>query len=477
MKLHILAPLEVLVTEKVRKPDLYIILDGKVFIRNKNKEESVLEAYDIFGYIFPFTGEKWIPSRVTAREVVSVISIPRDPLKNAMEKVRKIQDNTKLLDFLVKTVPGVRQLGQAGKERVLSFFERCQFKSGDTLLREGEKAQFAFIIEEGECKVVGSQNPLKRPGSAPARGLISKTTSCFNLGLIMPGEWVGEDSILLTKPMEFSVIASSHLIALKISKEKFLDNLTRDTQTQLKENLGNKIRWREVRKQNISNAILENVIDEEGIAEVAAYEDAEKNYPKASKLALVNIRKQEIEKQDAIEKSKTQNVGEYAGEEVANGLIRSYMKVSRPQTGKTRPRSAVSDKKNRSLYIPSASTKNLMNSQVIFQKSTQNFGLSEGVTATGKVQLYSACTLGGTLVPTMMKRPQAAKVNIGTFAPVVIKNIRQALNPSFKPQITHETFAQQVRKGRPDSPNPAEVWAKKRGISLQKFNLLATEYT
>ena len=188
MKLHILAPLEVFITDKVKKPDLYIILDGKIFIRNKAKEEAILEAYDIFGYTAPFNNKKWIPSRVTAREVVCIISIPRGPLKKAMEKVKKFQDNTKLLEFLVKTVPGVRQLGQAGKEKVLSFFERCHFKNGDVLLKQGERAQFAYIIEEGECKIVGSQNPLKRPGSAPARGLISKTTSCFNLGVVMPGE-------------------------------------------------------------------------------------------------------------------------------------------------------------------------------------------------------------------------------------------------------------------------------------------------
>ncbi|OMJ66121.1 hypothetical protein SteCoe_37144 [Stentor coeruleus] len=471
MKLFILAPLEVLITDKVRKPDLYIILDGKVFLRNINKEESVLEAYDIFGYTFPFTGQKWTPSRVTAREVVSIISIPRGPLKKAMEKVRKVQDNTKLLEFLVKTVPGVRQLGQAGKERVLSLFEKCQFKSGDTLLREGEKAPYAFIIEEGECKVVGSQNPIKRPGSAPARGLMSKTTSCYNLGVIMPGEWAGEDSILLSKPMEFSVIASSHLLALRISKEKFSENLTKDTQNLLKENLGNKMRWREIRKQNISNAIIENVIDEEGRAEVASYEDAEKNYPKATKLALVNIRKQEIEKQDLYEKSQTQNIGSLSNDFAPN-LLHNQMR-SRPQTGKTRPISALTEKKARSVYNVSASVKNLIYFQPFIHKSMQFLNFADKSSNPEKVQLYTANTLGYSLIPTIPKRPTTAKIRETAVVPVVVKNF----NTGIKSQSTYETFAQQVRKGRPDSPNPADVWAKKQGVSLKKINLLATEYT
>ena len=95
------------------------------------------------------------------------------------------------------------------------------------LLKEGLIAPYAYIIEEGECKLVGSQNPLKRPGSAPPRGLISKTTSCFNIGMLSPGEWVGEDSILSNKTLGFSVIAASYVSALRISRDNFLVNLTK----------------------------------------------------------------------------------------------------------------------------------------------------------------------------------------------------------------------------------------------------------
>ena len=472
MKLHVLAPLEVFMTDKVKKPDLYIILDGKVFIRNKSKEEFLLEAYDIFGYTAPFNNVKWVQARATARDAVCLISIPRGPLKKAMEKVKRAQNNTKLLEFLVKTVPGVRQLGQAGKERVLSFFERCSFKSGDYLLKEGERAAHAYIIEIGECRMVGSQNPLKRPGSAPARGLISKTTSCFNLGVVMPGEWVGEDSILLSKPLESSVIASTHLTALRITREKFLDSLTRDTQNMLKEHLNQKIKWREQRKQNISNAILENVIDEEGRAEVASYVDAEKNYPKASKLALVNIKKQEQEKAEFIEKANHQYLSQEEGG--YNFKAVQSLRNSRPQTGKTRPISAITHAKPHSAMHASASTKNFLFSQPLFQKSTQNFN-QDGSLINDKVQLYSAHTLGGTLIPTLNKRPQSGKpkVSFASAVPMVIK--------SYVPVTTVpsalQTFAQMVRKGRPSSPNPAEVWAKKKGLDLQKYNLLTTEYT
>lgn len=468
MKLHVLAPLEVFITEKVKKTDLYIILDGKVYVRSKTKEEKVLEAYDIFGYTAPFDNEKWVPSRVTTRETVCIISIPRGPLKKALEKVKRVQDNTKLLEFLVKTVPGVRQLGQAGKERISGLFEKFYFKTGDVLLKQGEKALHAFIIQEGECKIVGAQNPLKRPGSAPARGLMSKTTSCFNLGLVMSGEWVGEDSILNAKPLEFSVIASSPVIALRIVREKFLDSLSRDTQNALKENIANKFKWRELRKQNISHAILENVIDEQGKAEVLSYQDAEKNYPKASKLALVNIRNQEFEKSEQLEKI---NIAISVSEE-ANFTKTPGNKPSRPQTSKPRPISAITEHYSKSIYNPSASSKNFLFSQPVYQKSSQVLPILDP-NVPEKIQLYSASTLGYTLVPTMFRRPQTAKVKpIIASHPTVIKRNAQELVIS----STYETFAEKVRRGRPASPNPAEVWAKKKGVSLESRNLLM-EYT
>jgi CRP-like cAMP-binding protein len=462
MKLHVVPPLEVFLNDKVKKPDLYIVLDGKVFLRNKAREESVLETYDIFGYTMPFNSQKWIPSRVTAKDTACIISIPRGPLKKAMEKVKKVQDDTKLLEFLVKTVPGVKQLGQAGKEKILSLFERCEYKNGDVLLKQGDKALYAFIIENGECKVVGSQNPLKRPGSAPSRGLMSKTTSCYNLGVVMPGEWVGEDSILTSKALEFSIIASSHLIALRIHRDKFLEGLTRDTQNTLRENLDGKFKWRELRRQNISHAIIENVVDEEGKAEAISYENAEKNYPKASKLALVKIHNQEYEKVEVIEKNQNAQIFNNFSDE--NRPKSSVYKVSRPQTGKIRPVSSKTEILKKLGNNPSGSMKNLLYYQPPFQSTNPNLNVPD-LSNQNKIQLHSAYTLGYTLVPIIFKRPQTA-----TYKPSAPPAVIKKPTASISLPTTQETFAQKIRKGRPSSPNPAEVWARKQGISIERLS-------
>ena len=205
------------------------------------------------------------------------------------------------------------------------------------------------------------------------------------------------------------------------------------------------------------------------MAEAVSYENAEKNYPKASKSALVKIRNQELEKSE-IEKNQSGLIqgNSYFNEE--NSLNIKNIKPSRPQTGKIRPTSAVTDH-HKTVYNSTASVKNLMFSQPIYQNSTQNLNF---VSQTGpeKVKLYSAYTLGYTLVPIIVKRPQTVKSKL--FNPPTIMKIQ---NTTVKSNTTNETFAQKVRKGRPDSPNPAEVWARKKGVSLQKISISNNENT
>jgi len=50
MKLKELAPLEVCITEKDKKPDLYIVLSGKLHVKNRSKEDYFLDQFQIFGY-------------------------------------------------------------------------------------------------------------------------------------------------------------------------------------------------------------------------------------------------------------------------------------------------------------------------------------------------------------------------------------------------------------------------------------------
>ena len=247
MNLHTCASLEVFLTESDTKPDLYILLFGKLHIKNKSREESIINPYDLFGYTSIFTKKPWIPARVTAKENSAIVSISRANLKRLMKVVEEIQENSQLAEFLDQVVPGVKNLGQAGKERVLGLFRKVQFKSGEYLLREGEVCQAAFIIESGECKMISMKNP-GIIGTQVHQGLVSRTTSCFNIGVATVGEWVGDDSVILNGRIEFSVIAAGNVVALRISRENFLENLGRETQNALKLIMERKFQWRKERK-------------------------------------------------------------------------------------------------------------------------------------------------------------------------------------------------------------------------------------
>lgn len=188
MSLHEFKPLEVCLLDKEKKPDFFLLVSGRLISKNKAKQERIYEPFDYFGYTKPLDENEFIPARIIAKEHSYLISIPRLIMKSAMEKIKKIKENLKIIEFLVKTVPGVRQLGQAGKERTLKLFENCVFKNGDTLLHEAVKTNIAYIIEQGECKQVAYNLHTNRPGTAGSRGLISKTTSSFNYGIVMPGQ-------------------------------------------------------------------------------------------------------------------------------------------------------------------------------------------------------------------------------------------------------------------------------------------------
>ena len=427
MNLHVCT--DVFLLEKDLKPDLYILIDGKIHIRNKAKEEFLIEPYEIFGFTSIFNKKHWIPARVTARETATIVSIPRGQLKKLMKNVFLAQENTRLIDFLTQTVPGAKKLGQAGKERIASFFEKFYFKAGDILLKEGKLCECAFIIFEGECKLISFKSPAYKELSV-YQGLMSNTTNCFNLGVATVGEWVGDDSIMLNKPIDFSVIAANNVTALSITKTNFLENLARETQNSLKETMEYKQKWRKERKRKISQTIMNNILTKEK-PDSLEIEKNKKIFSVASKSAIRKIRKRERAK---IDKSKTN--------ENSPGYQRKFNDYKTSEQPK-RPLSSFSSY-NQSRFEGQSIANNVKNNK----PNEKN------------VKLYSASTLGYSVIPVIsVKLPKKP----GSSNPSQ-KNIKGFI--SFRNDKETKSFAEKVRKGRPSSPNPAEVWARQHNVKL-----------
>jgi CRP-like cAMP-binding protein len=91
------------------------------------------------------------------------------------------------------------------KLKLLAFAsDRVRFKEGQVLFRQGDAPNGAFVILSGEVEVMsGPQGAERRIGTAGARDV------------------VGEVAILSDQPRDTTVIARTHVEALRITKDHF----------------------------------------------------------------------------------------------------------------------------------------------------------------------------------------------------------------------------------------------------------------
>jgi CRP-like cAMP-binding protein len=105
----------------------------------------------------------------------------------------------------LKQVPLFRGIDQA-KLRLLAFMsERMAFRPGERLCEQGERGDSAFIILTGEADIV-----------------VSTPTGEQRVARVRQNDMVGEISILIDVPRTASVVAVGDVVALSVSKEKFL---------------------------------------------------------------------------------------------------------------------------------------------------------------------------------------------------------------------------------------------------------------
>lgn len=96
------------------------------------------------------------------------------------------------------------------KLRLLAFMsERSRFEAGETLMREGDYGDVAYIILSGEAEVL-----VNSPSGEQLVATVGKN------------DFVGEIAILIDVPRTATVRASTTLVALAIQKEHFFKMLT-----------------------------------------------------------------------------------------------------------------------------------------------------------------------------------------------------------------------------------------------------------
>jgi CRP-like cAMP-binding protein len=109
-----------------------------------------------------------------------------------------------------------RDLDAAKLKLIALASQRANYRAGDHLLRQGDKADTVFVILEGKAKV------LRNEGGGDVA-----------IAELESGAVVGEMGVVLDRPYSGTIIAETAVTALRIDKRTFLDLLTQIPQFSL----------------------------------------------------------------------------------------------------------------------------------------------------------------------------------------------------------------------------------------------------
>lgn len=108
----------------------------------------------------------------------------------------------------LRQIPLFRDLETPKIKLILLAGQRVNYRVGDQLLKEGDRADTVFIILEGKAKV------LRMDGGNHVR-----------VAEVETGAVVGEMGVVLDRPYSGTIIAETPVTALRIDKRTFLDLL------------------------------------------------------------------------------------------------------------------------------------------------------------------------------------------------------------------------------------------------------------
>ena len=145
--------------------------------------------------------------------------------------------------FLRTALPEYAHKSRKARENLVKSFEVQDFCQGVTLIKEGESMSTAFLIIEGEIKLlkkVNAVNADKNYGKAravkPPRtneveqskgSLTTKEASTYQLGIRAAKDWLCEEVLFLKErqPFQYTAIARLPTKVIKISKADMLHYL------------------------------------------------------------------------------------------------------------------------------------------------------------------------------------------------------------------------------------------------------------
>ncbi len=116
----------------------------------------------------------------------------------------------------LQRIPMFKDVDTAKLKLIVLASQRANYRIGDRLLKEGERADTVFIILEGKANV------MRNDGNGDVQ-----------IAQVESGAVVGEMGVVLDKPYSGTIIAETAVTVLRIDKRTFLDLLTQVPQFSL----------------------------------------------------------------------------------------------------------------------------------------------------------------------------------------------------------------------------------------------------
>ncbi len=283
---------EKLMSQGDAKVSCYVVLTGSFEIAPREGDMSPTAAGrlqllpgTVCGDLQFLNGKHWRQTDVVATKDSSVAVLPPDELADLIGKENSNLSYKALISFMIEAIPRFDQLSGNLRERLGRLFVEKTFVAGTEIMREGSKLKIAYLIKEGRCNIISTENPLSA-GSAQTdvqetaqlssylrtggrartavssrrqpKGYMSTSTTTYQLRTIGEREWFGEEVLLEEEgcagTVGYTVVTAVKTVALAVTREG-LNKFPRDVLEQLKRNAQDKISWHHMRKRDLAQSI------------------------------------------------------------------------------------------------------------------------------------------------------------------------------------------------------------------------------
>jgi cAMP-dependent protein kinase regulator len=205
MRLRLCSAGEVIVDVGQPATALFWIARGAAEVTRGDQQLGELRSNQFFGEIALVSGTTRT-ARVAAFGPAVVLEIPAQELEALAARAPRLAQvlaqyaRTRLLASVMRMSELFSRLTDDEHEKLLPLFDTQLFEAGDVVVENGSHNQRLYVVASGSCQVKNGEQVL---------------------ATLVPGDGIGEMSLLARRPANFDVVALERTVALSLSRENF----------------------------------------------------------------------------------------------------------------------------------------------------------------------------------------------------------------------------------------------------------------